>query len=101
MVSHYQQLDLEEEHITAETVKASYLGQGTQAGEEKMPLNKLVALHNEMMQKVLERGTMKNYYSTALYLKNYMSKKFLFGDIYLKELNFHSSNKKSAPLNIK
>lgn len=88
LVNHYQQLDLDNEHITAEAVKASYLGQGAQAGEEKMTLNKLVALHNEMMQKVLERGTMKNYYSTALYLKSYMSKKFLSGDIYLKELNY-------------
>ena len=47
LVSHYQQLDLDNEHITAEAVKASYLGQGAQAGEEKLTLNKLVTLHNE------------------------------------------------------
>jgi hypothetical protein len=88
VVTHYQQLDLADEHVTAEAVKASYLGQGAKAEEEKMTLNKLVAMHNEMMQKVLERGTMKNYYSTALYLKKYMSKKYLSGDIQLKDLNF-------------
>ena len=68
LVSHYRELDLSGERFTAETVKNSYLGRNA-AGEEKMSLNRLVAMHNEMMQKVLERGTMKNYYSTAIYLK--------------------------------
>jgi integrase/recombinase XerD len=31
---------------------------------------------------------MKNYYSTALYLKKYLSAKYLSGDIFLKDLNF-------------
>ena len=80
LVSHYQQLDLAGELFTAETVKNSYLGRND-AGEEKMTLNRLVGLHNEMMQKVLERGTMKNYYSTAIYLKKFMSCKYAAGDI--------------------
>ena len=88
MVTHYQRLDLDDEHITAEAVKNSYLGLGSGGEEEKMTLNKLVASHNEMMQKVLERGTMKNYYSTAIYLKRYMAKKYPSGDIYLKDLSF-------------
>ena len=45
-------------------------------------------MHNEMMQKVLERGTMKNYYGTAIYLKKFMSGKYASGDITLSDLNF-------------
>ncbi len=85
LVSHYQQLALGDALITAEIVKNSYLGR-TITGEEKMTLSRLVARHNEMMEKVLERGTMKNYYSTALYLKKFMSLKYDAGDIPLKDL---------------
>jgi integrase len=85
LVSYYQQLNLADEYLSAEMVKNSYLGK-TAAGEEKMTLNRLVALHNEMMGKTLERGTMKNYKSTAIHVKNYMNLKCDAGDIYLKDL---------------
>jgi integrase len=85
LVSHYQELALANEYLTAEMVKNSYLGK-TAGGEEKMTLNRLVAKHNEMQGKILERGTMKNYKSTAIYLRNYMLSKYDAGDIYLKDL---------------
>jgi integrase len=85
LVSQYQELSLANEYLTAEMVKNSYLGK-TSGGEEKMTLNRLVAKHNEMQGKVLERGTMKNYKSTAIYLRNYMLSKYDAGDIYLKDL---------------
>jgi integrase len=85
LVSQYQELSLANEYLTAEMVKNSYLGK-TAGGEEKMTLNRLVAKHNEMQGKVLERGTMKNYKSTAIYLRNYMLSKYDAGDIYLKDL---------------
>jgi site-specific recombinase XerD len=87
LVSHYQQLNLSGDYLTAEMLKNSYLGK-TAAGEEKMTLNRLVALHNEMMGKTLEPGTMKNYKSTAIYLRNYMNLKYDAGDIYLKDLTY-------------
>lgn len=87
LVSHYQQLNLSGDYLTAEMFKNSYLGK-TAAGEEKMTLNRLVALHNEMMGKTLEPGTMKNYKSTAIYLRNYMNLKYDAGDIYLKDLTY-------------
>jgi integrase len=85
LVSHYQELNLADEYLTAEMVKNSYLGK-TVAGEEKMTLNKLVAKHNEMQGKTLEWGTMKNYKSTAIYLRNYILSKYDAEDIYLKDL---------------
>jgi integrase len=39
-----------------------------------------------MQGKTLEPGTMKNYKSTAIYLRNYMLSKYDAGDIYLKDL---------------
>jgi site-specific recombinase XerD len=86
LVVHYRKLDLEDVHVTAEVVKNSYLG--LQAVDKTMTLNELIETHNEMMQKVLERGTMKNYYTTAMYIKRYMSNKYLSGDVLLKDLNF-------------
>jgi len=85
LVSQYQELSLANEYLSAEMVKNSYLGK-TAGGEEKMTLNRLVAQHNEMQGKVLERGTMKNYKSTAIYLRNYMLSEYDAGDIYLKDL---------------
>jgi integrase len=87
LVSHYQQLNLSGDYLTAEMLKNSYLGK-TAAGEEKMTLNRLVGLHNEMMGKTLEPGTMKNYKSTAIYLRSYMNLKYDAGDIYLKDLTY-------------
>ena len=87
LVSHYQQLNLSGDYLTAEMLKNSYLGK-TAAGEEKMTLNRLVVTHNEMMGKSLEPGTMKNYKSTAIYLRNYMNLKYDAGDIYLKDLTY-------------
>jgi integrase len=87
LVSNYQQLDLSGDYMTGEMLKNAYLGK-TAAGEEKMTLSRLVAQHNEMMRQTLEPGTMKNYKSTAIYLRNYMSLKYDAGDIYLKDLSY-------------
>jgi len=86
LVVHYRKLDLEDVNITAAVVKNSYLG--LRATEKTMTLNELMETHNEMMQKVLERGTIKNYYTTAMYAQRYLSNKYLSGDVLLKDLNF-------------
>jgi transposase len=52
-----------------------------------MTLNRLVVMHNEMLGKTLERGTMKNYKSTSIYIRNYLNLKYDAGDIYLKDLS--------------
>src|SRR5580658_1589622 len=85
LVSNYQQLNLAGDFFTAEMLKNAYLGK-TVTGEEKMTLNRLVAMHNEMLGKTLEPGTMKNYKSTAIYIRNYLNLKYDAGDIYLKDL---------------
>lgn len=88
LVSHYRQLNLDDAAITAEDVKNSYLGKNAMPKPVQMTLNRLVALHNEMMEKVLSWGTMKNYYSTGLYLQKFMAVQFSAGDIPLNSLTF-------------
>ena len=45
-------------------------------------------MHNDMMESVLKRGTMKNYYSTAIYIRRFLAKKSPAGDINLEDLNY-------------
>ena len=86
LVSNYQQFNLAGEYFSAEMLKNAYLGK-TVEGEEKITLNRLVAMHNEMLGKTLEPGTMKNYKSTAIYIRNYLNLKYDAGDIFLKDLS--------------
>jgi hypothetical protein len=85
VVASYQEFNLIGKYFTAEMLKNAYFGK-TAEGEEKMTLNRLVVMHNEMLGKTLERGTMKNYKSTAIYIRSYLNLKYDAGDIYLKDL---------------
>jgi hypothetical protein len=53
-----------------------------------MTLCKSVDMHNDMMKSVLEKGTLKNYFSTAVYLKRYLAYKYLVRDINLHDLAY-------------
>ncbi len=88
VVVQFQRLELENPIVTAEAVKNAYLGISDKPAAEKMTLCKLVDMHNEMMKPVLKRGTLKNYFSTAIYLRRFLAIKFPAGDISLDELNY-------------
>jgi len=88
LVVHYQQLELKDAEVTAEAVKNSYLGISEEKAADKMTLCKLVDMHNDMMKSVLKRGTMKNYFSTAIYIRRFLAKKSPAGDINLEDLNY-------------
>jgi hypothetical protein len=45
-------------------------------------------MHNDLMKSVLKRGTLKNYFSTAIYLRKFLAKKSPSGDIRLEDLNY-------------
>ncbi len=57
--------------ITADKVKASYLG----LDEEHKTLKEIIEYHNEKMKDVLKWGTLKNYHTTAKYLQEFLKKK--------------------------
>ncbi len=80
----HKQLLREGKVITAQAVKARFLGQD----EQHKTLKELVKYHNTTMDSVLKYGTMKNYYSTERYLHKFISDKFSSPDIYLKQLNY-------------
>ena len=81
----YEDLIKEERIITADTLKERYLGNdvthNTLAG--------LLDYHDEKMKKVLKYGTLKNYTTTANYLRDYVKKVHKSTDIYLKRIDYN------------
>lgn len=84
LTSHYQEFIVKKQLVTAEAVKNKYLG----IVEQENTLQSLMDYHNLHMKEVLAYGTMKNYYTTARYLKEFVAKQFKKQDIYLSELDY-------------
>lgn len=84
LTSSYQDFVLENEFVSADAVKNKFLG----IEEQKHTLNSLMDYHNLHMIEVLATGTMKNYYTTEKYLKQFLNKQFKKEDLYLTELNY-------------
>ena len=66
-----KQLVGESKYVTAQAIKARYLGED----EQHKTLNQLVSYHNKNMVSVLKPGTLKNYYTTERYIKRYLKNK--------------------------
>jgi len=86
LVNHYRELEINDQVLTAEVVKNAYLG--TDIQENQYTLLWVAEEHNRSMEKTLKPGTLKNYYTTAKYLKIFLSKKYKAGDININELNY-------------
>lgn len=84
LTSSYQEFVLENEFVNADAVKNKFLG----IEEQKHTLNSLMDYHNLHMIEVLALGTMKNYYTTQKYLKEFVTKQFKKEDLYLTEMNY-------------
>ncbi|MEP5600838.1 MAG: site-specific integrase [Algibacter sp.] len=80
----HKQLTAEFKLITSHNIKARFLGED----EQHKTLLELIDYHNTSMQTVLKFGTLKNYYTTAKYLKKFLAKKIKANDIYLKQLSY-------------
>ena len=80
----YSQLQSELKLITAQSIKARFLG----ADENHKTLLELIKYHNTNMNGTIKRGTMKNYFSTEKYLKKFLLKKIKSNDIYLKHISY-------------
>jgi len=70
--------------ITADKVKASYLG----LDEEHKTLQDILKYHSQTMKGVLKWGTLKNYNTTAKYLNEFLKKKKKTKDVYLKQIDY-------------
>ena len=88
IASHYRDLILNNKEVTAESVKNSYLGVSENEENKNYTLLWAVSKHNIEMNTSLKPGTMKNYFTTASYLKDFLKKKYKVSDILLKKLNY-------------
>lgn len=80
----HKQLLSEGKIITAQAIKARFLGQD----DHHKTLKELIEYHNTSQILVLKPGTMKNYYSTERYLHKFLEKELRLPDIRLKHLNY-------------
>lgn len=84
IVESYQILLLQKKLITAELVKNKFIGED----QADFTLCKLMDYHNNEQTQVLEPGTMKNYYTTQKYIKEFIKYRFKTSDKYLSELTY-------------
>jgi integrase/recombinase XerD len=80
----YDELRYNKEIISSESIKAKIEG----IDEEQTTLLWLMNYHNTEIKKLLEPGTMKNYYSTERYVKEFLLNKRKKRDIYLSQLDY-------------
>jgi len=80
----HKQLHSERKLITAMAIKSRYFGED----EERMTLMKAVEYHNDNINKSLKPGTIKNYFSTEKYLRQFLKERLKTDDIYLIQLNY-------------
>ncbi|WP_299528871.1 site-specific integrase [Ulvibacterium sp.] len=80
----HKQLHSERKLITARAIKLRYFGED----EERMTLMRAVEYHNKNINNALRPGTLKNYFSTEKYLKEYLREELKTDDIYLIQLNY-------------
>ncbi|TMM51995.1 site-specific integrase [Maribacter algarum] len=80
----HKQLHSERKLITAKAIKLRYLGED----EDRMTLMKAVEYHNRNLNNALRPGTLKNYFSTEKYLREFLRESLKTDDIYLIQLNY-------------
>lgn len=84
VTNHYHDLQLQKKTITAEILKNLFAG----IKDSEHTLHTIVEYHNTNMKDVLAPGTMKNYYTTAGYLKEFVQQHYKRSDIFLSELDY-------------
>jgi integrase/recombinase XerD len=80
----YDILRYDKQILSADAIKGKVEG----IEEEKTTLLWLMNYHNTEIKKLLEHGTMKNYYSTERYVKEFLLNKKKRNDIYLSQLDY-------------
>jgi len=86
LFTHYKELKIEGEELTAEGVKNAYLG--IKKETNNYSLLWLAKEHNKIMANVLKPGSLKNYFTTLAYLRNYLQKAYPAKDILLRQLKY-------------
>jgi len=87
IVYHYQQLSLHGV-TSAAAVKSAFLCVSCDLEGQTMGLLELIDKHNKEVEPFMERGTIKNYYTTAAYVRNFLAAKLAAGDLVLSKVDF-------------
>ncbi len=80
----YEQLRAENELISAQTIKARFLGED----DQEYSLLTLVDYHNTQMSETLSYSTLKNYFTTQKYIRLFLLEKRKKDDIYISKLTY-------------
>jgi site-specific recombinase XerD len=84
LFEHYRNLLADNLLVTSEALKNAYLGLET----EQHSLLELMDYHNHQLKDTLEWGTIKNYFTTQNYVKEFLAVKLQRKDIYLSQLSY-------------
>ena len=74
----------QEKLITAQLIKATFLGEG----EKNKSLNEIITYHSKIINNTLASGTGRNFGITENYISKFLEQKRKTTDIYLNELNY-------------
>ena len=70
--------------ITAQAVKAKYLGED----QKHLTLQELIDYHNEQTKHILHYDTQRHYKTSQKYILEYIKKQYKVKDYYLRDLNY-------------
>lgn len=80
----YQDLKYKGELITAQLIKATYLGEN----ENSKTLQHLINYHSKKIEKTLSAGTIRNFGVTENYINRFLEKELNTTDVFLKQLDY-------------
>lgn len=84
ITSHFQELQLEKKLITPESLKNKFFG----IEEQQHTFRTLLEYHNCGTAHTLAKGTLKNYFTTEKYIKEFICIGYKISDLYLSELSY-------------
>ncbi len=84
LFEYYRNLLADDEIITVEALKNAYLG----IEQQQYSLLELMDYHNNQLKDALEWGTLKNYFTTQNYVKQFLTERLRKKDIYLSQLSY-------------
>ena len=80
----YQELRSERKLITAQLIKARFLG----TDNEKQTIQGVIKYHNEYLAHKLHKDTLRSYKTSQRYILEFIKGKYKTSDVYLENLNY-------------
>ncbi len=80
----YQELKAERKLITAQLIKARFLG----TDNEKQTIQGIIEYHNEHLAHKLHKDTFRSYKTSQRYILEFIKSKYKTSDVYLENLNY-------------